>query len=491
MTTAQHPILTVWQLTQAIKLSLEQTFPHIWVKGEVSNIKIQSSGHIYFSLKDPLAQISCVAFRQDAASIAKIPQVGDQIVVQAEMNVWPPKGSYQLVVRQLMHVGRGELLLKLEQLKQKLQALGYFALERKRPLPKFAKTIGVVTSPTGAVIQDVINVLTRRLGSFHLLLNPVKVQGEGAAEEIAKAIRQFNEQDLGCVIIVCRGGGSFEDLAPFNTEIVAQAIFESKIPIVSAVGHETDVSISDLVADIRAPTPSAAAEIVSHETALLLQSLVKMKRQTLQHAETLLSRYRQMLQKAIRHPLFSSPTYLLEEPMMRLDDVTQELDRSIFSYLQNKKLELSAMQKRHAIAKPSAKMAHYRAYLLQIHTQLGVACKRYFNERKQGILARSDLLQKKWDAILLQKRRAFAYPQFEKQIPLALLKAMNTKKKDLQNLIDQLQARNPRNILAKGYTICFSQKDGSVISSIKQLSIGEQVRITFVDGEAEAQIVKI
>lgn len=491
MTKPEHPILTVWQLTQAIKLQLEQTFPHVWVKGEVSNIKQQSSGHIYFSLKDPLAQIACVAFRQDAASIARLPQVGDQIVVQAEMNVWPPKGSYQLVVRQLMHVGRGELLLKLEQLKQKLQALGYFAQERKRPLPAFAKTIGVVTSPTGAVIQDIINVLTRRLGAFHLLLNPVKVQGEGAAVEITQAIRQFNEWGLADIIIVCRGGGSFEDLAPFNSEIVAQAIFESKIPVVSAVGHETDVSISDLVADVRAPTPSAAAEIVSQETVRLLESLKKMKRQIHQHAQSLRMRYLQMLQKALRHPLFSSPTYLLEEPMMHLDDITQALDQAMLSYIQNKKMALLGAQKSHAMGKPSTKIAHYKAFLLQKTAQIEASCKRYLAERRKALLARSDLLQKKWESIYFQRKRSFAYPQFEKQIPLAVQKALNTKKKDLQNLIDRLQARNPKNILAKGYTICFSQKDGSVISSMKQLSLGQEVRITFADGDAEAKITNV
>ena len=253
--------LTVSQLTNAIKLSLESTFPMIYLQGEVTNFKLQSSGHLYFSLKDANAMIGAVMFKGEASALKIMPKAGDQVVVKGELSVYPPKGNYQLVVRELSYVGLGELLLKLEELKIKLHQMGWFKSSHKKPLPRFPKRIGVVTSPTGAVIQDILNVLTRRFSGFHLILYPVKVQGEGAAQEIAQAIEQFNKYQIVDVMIVGRGGGSLEDLWAFNEEIVASAIFHSQIPIISAVGHETDHCIADYVADVRAPTPSAAAEM--------------------------------------------------------------------------------------------------------------------------------------------------------------------------------------------------------------------------------------
>jgi exodeoxyribonuclease VII large subunit len=269
----EHPILTVSQLSQAIKLSLETAFPFVQLQGEISNCKPHSSGHLYFSLKDAHAQISAVMFRPDAATLKFTPKDGTQVIAIGEINVYPTSGKYQIVVRELRPMGIGELLLKLEELKMKITKLGWFRKEHKKPLPKFPKRIGVVTSPTGAAIQDMLNILTRRFSGFHLILYPVKVQGEGAAQEIAHAIEQFNHYELADVLIVGRGGGSIEDLWAFNEEVVAKAIFESKIPIISAVGHETDHCIADYVADIRAPTPSAAAEIVIAEKGQQLHHL--------------------------------------------------------------------------------------------------------------------------------------------------------------------------------------------------------------------------
>lgn len=258
-------ILTVTQLTQNVKDLVEANFPALSVQGEISNFKQHTSGHLYFSLKDSGAQISAVMFRQDALRLPRPPKEGDQVIATGGLNVYPPRGQYQMVVRSMEAVGLGALLLKLEQLKREIHRRGWFAPEHKRPLPKFPKRVGVITSPTGAVIQDILNVLRRRNLRFQLLLNPVKVQGEGAAAEIAKAIEQMNRYRLVDVMIVGRGGGSIEDLWAFNEEIVAKAIFESEIPIVCAVGHETDHTIAEYVADLRAPTPSAAAEMVMAE----------------------------------------------------------------------------------------------------------------------------------------------------------------------------------------------------------------------------------
>ena len=301
-----HPpsILTVSQLTNAIKHCLESSFPHVWLQGEVSNFKVQSSGHLYFSLKDQNSQISAVMFRTEASLLKVVPKDGAQIILRGELNLYPQTGKYQIVVRELRFLGLGELLVKLEELKAKLHAKGWFRSDIKKPLPKFPKTIGVVTSPTGAVIQDILNVLTRRFPGFHLVLNPVRVQGEGAAAEIAQAIRQFNEYQLADVLIVGRGG-DIEDLWAFNEEVVAEAIYMSQIPVISAVGHETDVCLSDFVADARAPTPSAAAALVIPDRHQLCHYLDQL-RHRMQHVVLQHIRHdRQKLAGIQRHPLSS------------------------------------------------------------------------------------------------------------------------------------------------------------------------------------------
>lgn len=492
MTTQTQPlILTVSQLTQAIKLQLEGSFPLTWVKGEVSNLKLHTSGHLYFSIKDAFAQISCVAFRQDLLKIPILPKIGDQVLIRGELNVWLLKGTYQLIVRELSHVGRGEQLLKLEILKQKLQALGLFSLERKRALPQFPKKIGIVTSPTGAVIQDIINVLSRRLSGFHLLLNPVRVQGEGAAEEIAQAIEQFNAHNLVDIIVVCRGGGSIEDLAPFNTELVAQAIYKSQIPVVSAVGHETDVTISDLVADVRAPTPSAAAELISTETEELLKKLQKAKRTISHVVYTQITYYRQQLSRLSRHPLFTTSTALLISRMQQLDVIREDIDLCLNRQLAMKQQELSRLQKRVALARPSERIRQHHEHLFQLHNGINAVTLRYLNEKRKNLLQASKILDRYWIQRAELRKKAFEYPHFEMQIPFLIQKQLAEKKKNLLQIIGHLESLHPKKLLKKGYSILFSQKDGSIISSVTNAYEGQKVRIVLADGELEATITRV
>jgi len=311
--------LTVTELTFAIKGILENSFKSLSVKGEISNFKLQTSGHLYFTLKDANSQISAVLFKGSAASLTRLPKEGDQVVALGEISLYAPRGQYQLIVRELQFAGVGELLLKFQQLKEQMHARGWFDPKWKKPLPKLPKKIGVVTSPTGAVIQDIIQVLKRRFSGFHLILAPVKVQGEGAAQEIAQAINDFNAFGGIDVLIVGRGGGSIEDLWAFNEEIVAKAIFESKIPIISAVGHETDFTIADWVADVRAPTPSAAAEIAIAEKANLLKFLYSVREQLLTRVKEKISKEKSKLFAMRRHPLFSTPHALLYQPIQQLD----------------------------------------------------------------------------------------------------------------------------------------------------------------------------
>jgi exodeoxyribonuclease VII large subunit len=307
-------VLTVTELTRSIRGALETKFRAVWVQGEISNYKLHPSGHQYFTLKDQRTQISCVIWRDTIAPPRQPLVDGSQVQVYGTVTVFEARGQYQLNVQILQPRGVGLLQAKFEALKRKLEAEGLFAAERKRPLPKFPRRIGVVTSPTGAAIRDMVNVLRRRAPWLQILINPVRVQGTGAAQEIAVAIRElaspneaFAPLDL---IVVTRGGGSIEDLWEFNEEIVARAIFHSSVPIVSAVGHEIDFTISDFVADLRAPTPSAAAELIVPDTIDLqrridgctralsrqLLSRVRESQQRLDHA-------RETLQRCLAHKL--------------------------------------------------------------------------------------------------------------------------------------------------------------------------------------------
>ncbi len=255
--------LSISELTEKIKGSLERGFSDIYVSGEISNFKAHPSGHFYFSLKDEKANISAVIFRGENMRLKFKPHDGLKVLARGKISVYPPRGSYQVLISRMEPEGLGALQLAFEQLKKKLEAEGLFSKERKRQIPRLPRTIGIVTSPSGAAVQDMLNVLNRRFAGLHILIYPAKVQGEGAAQEVAAGIEAFNKFFPKVeALIVGRGGGSIEDLWAFNEEVVARAIYGSKIPIISAVGHEVDFTIADFVADLRAPTPSAAAELV-------------------------------------------------------------------------------------------------------------------------------------------------------------------------------------------------------------------------------------
>lgn len=438
----KNNILTVAQLTTLIKKQLESQFSFLSVEGEISNFKLQSSGHLYFTLKDKEAQISAVLFKGNSGGLSRLPKDGDKVVVRGELSVYPPRGNYQIIVRHLEYSGTGELLKKLYELKSKLQQLGWFEQARKKPLPKLPKTIGVVTSPTGSVIQDIIQVLSRRFSNFHLILYPVKVQGEGAAAEISKAIQEFNQHQLADVLIVGRGGGSLEDLWPFNEEMVAQAIKDSEIPIVSAVGHETDFTIADFVADVRAPTPSAAAEIVCLEKSETLAFLAAMQTRLKQSAAGLLRSWRHRLNGLLKQPLLVSPFALLNPYMQKIDTLKEELTDAISHLCQQKKWQLQGAQKQHQALRPALQL----------------------------VTAKKNLHQ--WDKQLTQ------------QIRLRL----KERKERLQQLAFHLKATHPKNLLNKGYCLLFHEKTDSIILSTDQVQVDDPVFIQLHDGKLKATI---
>jgi len=469
MTAPNIPILTITQVTNAIKHCLESTFPHIWLQGEISNFKSQASGHFYFSLKDANAQISAVMFRTDAASLKLMPKDGTQVIVRGELNVYPPNGKYQIIVKELRPVGLGELLLKLEELKAKLHKKGWFNPEHKKPLPKFPKRIGVVTSPTGAAIQDILNVLNRRFSGFQLLLNPVRVQGDGAGQEIAQAIRQFNDYNLVDVMIVGRGGGSIEDLWAFNEEVVVEAIFNSRIPIISAVGHETDTCLSDYVADVRAPTPSAAAAMVIAEKEQQLQHLDQMRNRLGATARQLIRHDRQKLSGIAKQPLLATPYTLFRPWIQRTDHFRQDIESSVLLTIAKNKMRLDSIQKHLHALRPTTRILQYRRSLLEWEKAI-----------------RSTI-----DTKIRNFRLACNEQVKRKQLDQVWRRGQDLRKERLQSICAGLQSIDPKNLLKKGYSILFNEIDNSVITSVHMVEMHQDIRILLSDGEMQANIKNI
>ena len=312
--------LSVSQITGHIQHTLENDFASVWVKGEISNLTRHSSGHWYFSLKDSGAQLGSVMFRRQNESVRFEPTHGMEITAHGRISVYPPQGRYQLIVDQMLPAGQGDLHLAFENLKKKLHGEGLFDQSRKQTLPRYPSKIGIVTSPTGAAIRDMINILSRRFPLAEILLLPVKVQGDGAAAEIAKAIEILNKLNECQVLLVGRGGGSLEDLWAFNEEIVARAIANSSIPIVSAVGHETDTTISDFVADHRAPTPSAAAELVVPDKVELFRWFGQIEQSLQSNISSRIDKYGQRLYAI-------SQSYALKRPELMIEQSAQKLDQ--------------------------------------------------------------------------------------------------------------------------------------------------------------------
>jgi exodeoxyribonuclease VII large subunit len=326
MPNARQP-LTVSDLTRKIKQILESGFPSVAVQGEISNFKHHTSGHFYFTLKDEGAQLPCVMWRSRASVISFVPEDGMKVIAGGRISVYEVRGSYQLDVQSIRPLGAGELQAAFEKLKQKLETEGLFDRDRKRVLPEIPRRIGVVTSPTGAVLQDMKNVFRRRFPGIELILNPVRVQGTGAATEIAGAVDDFSKFGEVDIVIVARGGGSLEDLWPFNEEIVARSIARCRVPVVSAVGHETDYTIADFVADVRAPTPSAAAEMVVPDRRELLENVADFWYRIKQAVLDIVSNQRERIHNLLNSYSFNRPVDLLRQHSQHVDEVLRALHR--------------------------------------------------------------------------------------------------------------------------------------------------------------------
>jgi exodeoxyribonuclease VII large subunit len=350
----QERIYTVTEITREIKSILERNFPTVWVEGEISNYLLHSSGHRYFTLKDENAQIRCTLWRYRGDQLQFEPADGMNVMAWGSITVYERNGQYQLDVVELVPAGVGKLEVAFQKLKEKLFAEGLFDEEHKKSLPRFPERIGLVTSPTGAAIKDIIRIIRHRFPGVRMILNPVRVQGEGAAEEIAQAIREFNEYKEIDVMIVGRGGGSLEDLWAFNEEVVVRAIFDSEIPIVSAVGHEIDFTISDFVADARAATPSAAAQMVVPEREALLEQIETSTGKIAATLVSLIGQLKQRLQSVVESYGFRRPSDIITQRSQKLDELISQLEDSAQSHAEIKSNALSLLTGKLKALSPSA-----------------------------------------------------------------------------------------------------------------------------------------
>jgi exodeoxyribonuclease VII large subunit len=385
MDSSFRSIYTVSKLTAEIKKLLERNFEHLWVEGEISNLRLPGSGHHYFTLKDGSAQIRGVMFRLQNRLLKFEPADGLQVVCYGRLSVYEPRGEYQFVVEYMEPKGLGALQLAFEQLKEKLAREGLFDPAHKKPLPLLPQKIGVVTSPTGAAVRDILQIINRRFANVHVVLYPVRVQGPGAAQEIAQAIEALNQWTDIEVMIVGRGGGSLEDLWAFNEEVVARAIYQSRIPIISAVGHEIDFTIADFVADLRAPTPSAAAE-------LAVQNKVELSQSLHHHLRRLAHAGRFFLET--RREKISSLASRLIDPRKKVADLRLRLDES-FSRLANacrqtlgrRKEQLDSRYAHLLLLHPGRKVADYEQRLSQLSRALAMASRgtlRLLRQKTEG-----------------------------------------------------------------------------------------------------------
>ena len=439
----QRKIFTVSELNLEIKGLLEKRFPDIWVTGEVSNYRGATSGHLYFTLKDASAQIRAVCFRNQARYLKFKPQDGISVIARGHLSVYEARGEYQLYVDYLEPAGIGALQLAFEQLKQKLAAEGFFDAARKKPLPVLPRAIGVVTSPTGAVIRDILRILKRRFRNMSVTIYPVKVQGEGAAEEIAEGIGYFSKHPIVDVLIVARGGGSLEDLWAFNEETVARAIAASHIPVISAVGHETDYTIADFVADLRAPTPSAAAELVVHRKQDFADELRERARRMGQVMRLKLSEARGQFNALRMHHVFQTIRTRLGERAQRVDDCIVELNRAV-----------------------REKLGGWREALLHVAAGLGrFDFRRLLKLKHAELEERAVKLQSEFARLLVERRNRLV--QFD----------------------SLLKERSPHTILNRGYSIT-RDAHGHIVRDAAQVGIGDDLSIRLARGEIGATVTK-
>lgn len=433
--------LTVAEFTGVLRGMLEEVFPDVWLAGEISGCKQQPSGHIYFTLKDGEAVINCVAYRSSVRYLKFKPRDGVAVLARGRVDIWPPSGRYQLIVEALEPQGQGALQAAFEKLKNKLAAEGLFDSAAKRPLPPLPQRVGIITSPTGAVIQDMLRILDQRFSGLHVRLYPVAVQGEGSAEQICQALAYFSESGWPDVVILARGGGSLEDLWSFNEEAVARAIRASQVPVISAVGHETDYTIADFAADLRAPTPSAAADLVIQSKSRLTERLSHLEQRLHQRTQFQIS----TLGKRLYERGMDRAALLLRRRLGRLQQWNDEQDFQLRS-------RIGGLLQRHhrTIDQLTARLRN-----LDVRIQLSQAAR-----RKQALDAR---------------------------LSSAMLARLGKAKNSLSHDVVRLEQLSPLKVLERGYALVLKD-DGKLVKSQGDVTHGEDVSIRLAKDVLTAKI---
>ena len=440
-TSAPTRVYSVSELNSEMKLLVEATYPMVWVEGEISNFSQPGSGHFYFNLKDPKSILKAVMWKSSHRFLKWQPKNGMKVMVHGRITVYEPQGCYQIDVAQIVPHGKGDLYAAFEQLKEKLKTEGLFDAKRKRAIPLLPKKIAIITSPTGAAIRDILNILNRRFANLHIVIFPATVQGEEAAPSIVEGLRAINLSRTIEVIILARGGGSIEDLWPFNEEIVARAIASSRIPVISAVGHETDTTIADFVADLRAPTPSAAAELVigkKSEFADNLQSLSKRLNGCLQSR---LLYFRNRANLAIQHRSLTGFPQKIRTQSQMVDEYEVRLRNGLIRYSQ-------IQQRRLLMAQQKMSPAQLR-HLIQIKRS---AFMDLFNRMQNG----------------LQRR-------------------MNAVRRAMERCDGKLDSLSPLAVLERGYSIS-STSEGTILKSAQQTAPGEIIRVRLHRGNLKCEV---
>ncbi len=442
----QRQPLTVKALTKYIKLKFDydKNLQHLLLKGELSNVKRHSRGHLYFTLKDDEAQINAVMFASAASHLEFVPTEGMQVIVKGHITVYEAGGTYSLYVKEMTEDGIGNLYVAYTQLKERLATEGLFDARFKQKIPDYPQAVGVITSPTGAAIRDIISTIKRRFPMVTIYVYPALVQGEQAEASIISCIKQANAMNLVDTLIVGRGGGSIEDLWAFNKEGVARAIFESKIPIISAVGHETDFTIADFVADHRAPTPTGAAELAVPNLPDVLKHLNQLNARLNHNFNLQFKQKKDYLTQLCNHYIMNNPAALFEQRLMYVDQLSEKLNYVLQDQLTRNQTKWWTL--------------HHR--LLQLDPKASV------DQAKQSLLLQDQTLRQ------------------------LMLQHLSQSKQDYTVLLTKLELLNPLSILKKGYTVLTNDKD-EMVTTVQDISVGQDLLISLDDGRVRASVKEI
>ncbi|MEO0423677.1 MAG: exodeoxyribonuclease VII large subunit [Pseudomonadota bacterium] len=486
---AERAVFTVSRLNSEVRGLLEKSLRTVWVEGEISNLSRPGSGHVYFTLKDARAQVRCALFRQRARAAGPL-RDGQKVLVRGQLTVYEARGEYQIQVDTVEETGEGALRRAYEELKKRLATEGLFAAERKRALPTLPRRIGVLTSPTGAAVRDILHVLGRRFPAVPVRIYPIPVQGPEAAPRIIAQLRTAARRQDCDVLILARGGGSLEDLWAFNEERVARAIAACDIPVVSAVGHETDVTIADFVADLRAPTPSAAAESVVPDASEWLRQLRTLERRLLGAARAHVSRGTQRFQWMQGRLRQQHPATRLRQNMQRVDELGERLRRLTAQRTQGVTLRLSNLQDRLARVAPSRRIADSRRLLEALDERLGAAHTRLVRQRVERLDAARARLDRaspthRLPGLLAQQTHLQA------RLEAGVRRQQERLSARLARAADTLHAVSPLATLSRGYAIVERVSDRTILRDAAEVSKGDAIRAHLGEGTVEAQVTAV